>query len=112
MTPTAPIEVFLGLPPFRVMIEAEAQPAIYRLMCNQQWEPKSTNSGHTKKSRDIERERILQMQSDKMLPRYAYHKPFTVKFPDKCEWWNGFNPDNKEGLVWYTDWSKTNKDGD
>jgi hypothetical protein len=25
------------------------------------------------------------------------------------EWQNGFNPDNKGGLVWYTDVSKTNK---
>jgi hypothetical protein len=32
-----------------------------------------------------------------------------VKFPDKCVWQNGFNPDNKMGLVWYLDWYKTNK---
>jgi hypothetical protein len=44
-----------------------------------------------------------------MLPRYAYHKPFTVQFSDKCEWQHGFNPDNKGGLIWYTDKSKTNK---
>jgi hypothetical protein len=49
------------------------------------------------------------MGSDRMLLRYVYHKPFTVKFPDKCEWQNGFNPENKGGLVWYTDGSKTNK---
>jgi hypothetical protein len=45
-----------------------------------------------------------------MLLRYAYHKPFTVKFPNKREWHNEINPDN-----WYTDKSKTNTgtgDGD
>jgi hypothetical protein len=47
--------------------------------------------------------------SDRMLPRCAHYKPFTAKFPDKCEWQNGFNPDNKGGQVWYTDGSKTNK---
>jgi RNase H. len=52
---------------------------------------------------------MLQMGSDRMLPRYAYHKLFTVKFPDKCRWLNGFNPGNKGGLVWYTDGYKTNK---
>jgi hypothetical protein len=52
---------------------------------------------------------IPQMGSDRMLLRYAYHKPFTVKFPGRCEWQNKFNPDNKVGLVWYTDGSKTNK---
>jgi hypothetical protein len=43
------------------------------------------------------------MGSDMMLPRKAYYKPFTVRFPDKCEWQNSFNPDDKQGLVWYTD---------
>jgi hypothetical protein len=32
---------------------------------------------------------------DRMLPRYAYHRPFTVKVPDKCAWQNGLNPNNK-----------------
>jgi hypothetical protein len=30
-----------------------------------------------------------------------------VKFPNNCEWQNRFNPDNKAGLVWCTDRSKT-----
>jgi ribonuclease HI len=57
----------------------------------------------------MEHEPMLQMGSDRMLLRYAYHKPFTVTFHDKSEWQNGFNPDNKGGLVWYTDGSNTNK---
>ena len=48
------------------------------------------------------------MGSDMMLPRKAYHKPFTVKFPDKCEWQNRFNPDDNGSLVWYIERSKTN----
>jgi len=44
-----------------------------------------------------------------MLPRKAYDKPFTVMFPDKCEWQSRFNPDDNGGLVWYTEKSKTNK---
>jgi hypothetical protein len=47
-TPTAAMEVLLGLPFLHVMIEAEAQAGIYQLMCNQQWKPKSTNIGHSK----------------------------------------------------------------
>jgi hypothetical protein len=49
------------------------------------------------------------MGSDRMFPRYAFYKPFTVTFPNKCERRNRFNPDNKGELVWYTDWPKTNK---
>jgi hypothetical protein len=39
------------------------------------------------------------MGTNRMIPRYAYHKPFMVKFPDKCEWQKGFKPDIKGGLA-------------
>jgi hypothetical protein len=61
MTPTAAMEVLLGLPPLHVMIETEALAGIYRLMFNQQWKSKSTNFGHTKKSQDMKHELILMM---------------------------------------------------
>jgi hypothetical protein len=91
------------------MIVVEAQAGIYRLMCNQQWKSNSINFGHTKKSQNMENEPILQMGSDRMLPRHACKKPFTGKFPAKNEWQNGLNSDNKGGLLWYADKSKTNK---
>ena len=34
-------------------------------------------------SQDMKHGPILQMGSDKMLPKNVYHKPFTVMFPDK-----------------------------
>jgi hypothetical protein len=43
---------------------------------------------NSKKSRIMEDEPKLQMRTDSITPRYAYHKPFTVKFPDRCEWQN------------------------
>jgi hypothetical protein len=49
-TPTAAMEVLLGLPPLHVATVAEAQAGIYRLMCNQQWRPRSTKYGHVKVS--------------------------------------------------------------
>jgi hypothetical protein len=90
------------------VIEAEAQLGIYRLTFTLEWRPICTNFGHTKKSWDMHHEPILQMESDRMISRYAYHKPFTAKFPDNCEWQNGLNPD-KGGLVWYIDKSRANK---
>jgi len=32
-----------------------------------------------------------------------------VKFPDKCEWQNGFKPNIKGSLIWYMGRSKTNE---
>jgi hypothetical protein len=40
MTPTAAMEVLLGLPTMHVTTEAEAQAWIYRLMYHKQWRPK------------------------------------------------------------------------
>jgi len=88
------------LPPPCVINEVDTQAGSYRLMCRQQWKLKSTYFSHARKSWDVEHEPILQMGMKK---RYAYHKPFTVKFPDKCEWQNKFQPDIKGGLVWYMD---------
>jgi hypothetical protein len=51
----------------------------------------------------------LLMGTDKMILRYAYHKAFKVQLPNEHEWQNRFNLDNKGGLVWYTDGSKTNE---
>jgi len=52
-------------------------------------------SHHTKKSQDMMHTPILQMGSVRMPLRYTFHKPFTVRFLDKCEWQDRFNPDNK-----------------
>jgi hypothetical protein len=54
-------------------------------------------------------ESILQMGTDKMTPRYAFHKPFMVRLPDRSEWDRGIVPIGKRGLIWYTDGSKTNE---
>ena len=101
MTAKAAMEVLLGLSPLHVMIEVEAQAQIYRVMYHQQLRPKSINFGHSKKYQDVVQEPILQMGYDRMLTRQVYHKTIMVKFPDKCEWHDVFNQDNKGGLVWY-----------
>jgi ribonuclease HI len=57
----------------------------------------------------MEQEPILLMGTVRVTPRYIFHKPFKVHLSNKHEWQNGFNPDNKGHLVWYTDGSKTNE---
>jgi hypothetical protein len=34
-------------------------------------------------TQDMEKEPILQMGSDKMIPRHVYDELFTIKFPDR-----------------------------
>jgi hypothetical protein len=59
----------------------------------------------------MEKEPILQMRSDKMIPKHVYEKPFTIRFPDRSEWKRGFQPDRNGGLICFTDGSKTKKKG-
>jgi hypothetical protein len=80
MASAAVVEVVLVLRPLNVMTEAEAQAEINRLMCSKQWRSKSTNYGNGRKSWNIAHEPFLQMWTDRMLPSYAYDKPFTVTF--------------------------------
>jgi ribonuclease HI len=104
---TAAMEIHLGLPPLYLQMEAEAKIGNYRLCCNESWKPKSEGFGHACMNKDKETEPILQMGSDKMIPRHVYENPFTIRFPDRCEWNKGFRPDKKGGLIWYTDGPKT-----
>jgi hypothetical protein len=57
----------------------------------------------------MKKEPILQMGSDKIIPKHVYDKPFMIRLPDRSEWKEGFQPDRKGRLIWYTDGSKTNK---
>jgi hypothetical protein len=42
------------------------------------------------------------MGTGRMIPRHVYDKLFIVRFPDRSEWKDGFQPDRKGGLIWYT----------
>jgi hypothetical protein len=107
--PTAAMEVLLGLPPLQLQVAVEAKIENYRLCCNEQQKPKSEGFGHTYMTQDMEKEPILQLGSDKMIPRQVYDKPFMFRLPDRSEWKKGFQTDRKGGLIWYTDGSKTKK---
>jgi hypothetical protein len=90
-------------------VEEKAKIGKYRLQCSDQWKHKSEGFGHAYMTQDMEKETILQMVSDIMIPRHVYDKPFRIRFPDRNEWKEGFQPDRKGRLIWYTDDSKTNK---
>jgi hypothetical protein len=44
------------------------------------------NGNHAYMTQDMKKETILQMGSDKMIPRHVYVKPLTLRFPDRTEW--------------------------
>jgi hypothetical protein len=69
---------------------------------------KSEGFGRAYMTQDMKKEPSLQMGSNKMIPRHVYDKYFMIRFPDRSEWKEGFQPDRKGGLICYTDGSKAN----
>jgi hypothetical protein len=54
-SPTAALEILLGLPSLQLQLEAEARAGIYRLQCSDQWKPGSSRSGHVCITQDMEK---------------------------------------------------------
>jgi ribonuclease HI len=71
--------------------------------------PNHYGMGNMSIARDMIKEPILQMGTDKMITRYIFHKPFTVKLTNRSEWDRGLVPIQQGGLIGYTDGSKTNE---
>jgi hypothetical protein len=92
-------------------VEAEAKAGNCRLHCNDQWRPKSEGFGNAYMTQDMKKEPILHMGSHKMIQRQVNDKALMIKISDRNEWKEGFQPDRKGGLIWYTDGSKTKKEG-
>ena len=111
-TPTVATEMLLRLSPLHVVHKEEAQVGIYRLTFTQQWKLKSTNTVTPKNLKIWSINPSNRWGLTGYFQDNAYDKPLTIKFPDKSEWQNGFNLDNKTFLVWFTDKSKTKKDLD
>jgi hypothetical protein len=68
-SPTAALEIYLGLPPLHLQLETEARTGNYRLQCSDQWKPGSNSFEHVYLTQDMEKEPILQMVSEKMILR-------------------------------------------
>jgi hypothetical protein len=44
---------------------------------------------------------ILEMGSDKMILRHVYDKPFMIRFPERSEWKEEFQPNRKKPNLVY-----------
>jgi ribonuclease HI len=108
-TPTAVLELLLGLPTLHSRIEAEALICRGRLKRLGLWRDysKYLSWGHFN-SRVAEAPFFL-MPSDGILARYIFHKPFKIIFPTRDEWLKKPSWFTSNSWVWYTDGSKLNR---
>jgi Reverse transcriptase (RNA-dependent DNA polymerase). len=87
-TPTAALEVMLNLPPLHIVVEREARLAAYRLRNNNDWR----GGSHSRIKDTSMSEPILGMVSDKMVPKFHFHKPFETRIEDQSSGRKGLIP--------------------
>jgi ribonuclease HI len=103
-TSTTAMETLLNMPPLDIFIKGEARMGAYRLELNNNW-IKRNQQGHARITSTVTNP-LLDMGSDRMLPKLTFDKPFKVLINWE-EWKQMEQQCLTKGLVWYTDGSKT-----
>jgi ribonuclease HI len=103
-TPTAAMEVLLGLPPLHYVIQGEARLGIYRLQNT--LNNVNVGSGHTSIV-NLVKGAVLNNKTDHTIKKYSFNIPFEVLVPDRDVWNERRISDFTQGQTWYTDGSKT-----
>ena len=103
-SPSATLEVALGILPLDIYIKAEARKTAYRLKTADLWREGLLRAGHCSITRIVAHDHVLEMTSDVMSK--VYIKPYTVELCSRKEWGSQKGPYSGRGsLVWYTDGS-------
>ena len=104
-TPTAALEIIIGIVPLAVFIKQEAMSACYRLKLSSQWV--QTNCGHTQISGQLSQFIPLsRLRCDKILAQYSFDRNYEVHIHSRQEWIHNNILLNDE-VVCYTDGSRT-----
>ena len=103
-TPTAAIELLLGLPPLQVVIQQSAMSACYRLQATGQWV--NSTIGHAGiRKKMIQNMPSLQSRSDRIIPKYYFDNNYVTAINDR-DFWNNSHPPLMDEVVCYTDGSR------
>jgi len=88
-TPTAAMEILLGLPPLDLYIKYVAMTSCYRLKTLGHWVQGSAPKGHMQITTVMVREApATMMKSDRMISTYSFDHSFKVIIPKKEAWLN------------------------
>lgn len=103
-TPTAALEVLLGLLPLDLAIKTEAIKTAYRLASFGYLREGHSAKGHTKVLRTGGFTHLLEMAPDVMKRKFVFARPFEIDFETSTKW-NSKKVPHGAGIVWYTDGS-------
>jgi len=108
-TPTAAMEVLLGLPPLHIVAKAEAMACCQRLEAAGQWRRRTSGHGSV-------REGLLRVipsarqESDYQVSKFKFERGYELSIPERDLWDRGGQP-NMVGKVCFTDGSKFGNNG-
>lgn len=94
-TPTAAMEMLIGLTPLHIWMKAEAMIAYHRI-CRQTKVYNTGNIKHLKLPWDRSVQQILEMGTDILEPRLKFELNFTVSYPQRCEWERQVKPNKNK----------------
>lgn len=106
-TPTATLELLLGMHPLHMRVEAEALICVKRLKNLGHWKDYSKYLSWGDLNTKVTEHHLFNMPCDVMTVRFGFYKPFKIHFPTRIEWKTDL-PINTNTIVWYTDGSKLN----
>ncbi|MCP4831423.1 MAG: hypothetical protein GY886_04310 [Gammaproteobacteria bacterium] len=86
-TPTAAMEVLLGLTPIHIWLEKEAMAACHRLLVAGTWKCKGTELGHLR-ILNVMRAKVplTRMRGDARPSKFVFNHKFQVVYPGRDEW--------------------------
>ena len=84
-TPTAALEIIVGLSPLSIYIRQEAMMACYRLQLNAQWTQENCSQMRISTDLMINAPSSV-MRSDKILPEFYFNKNYEVYIPTRNDW--------------------------
>ena len=105
-TPTATLELLLGLHPLYMQIEAEALISLKRLKNLGHWKDYSNYLSWSGLNPIAMSHSYIHMPSDGILVRYAFDKPYKIQVPSRDDWRKTPTYNKSNCAVWYTDGSK------
>jgi ribonuclease HI len=105
-TPTAALEIILGVHPLHLRIEAVARAELYRLRCWNQLVVGGVSSGHVKLwNKMVAENPQWSAPADYMIPVTLPHHNFRVLIPDRDEWEEGYLMQLGADTIIFTDGS-------
>ncbi|XP_031341087.1 uncharacterized protein LOC116169197 [Photinus pyralis] len=104
-TTTAAMETLSNLPPLHLVVRAEALRGAYRLRVN--GEERSSRVGHSLIFDEISRHKTLGMISERITKTVCLTKLFKTAIPTRSDWEDNSSKIKLNGIVYYTDGSKT-----